>query len=217
MYFPGGVMPSFNITKINISLSKLNISYITHYNQIYLFEYRNPVGLFYSPNSFIIANQSDIGAYLTSPNYSANNEVIITPNNSIYNISFSQLYLLKSVKNDLHKAEIYHIKQISWDDFCLNVNATGPFLLVFTQTFSPYWDIYVNGTKLPEEYHFVAYGFANAWLINKTGILKIEVKIAYKGYVEMLYIKYFTASVLVLFLSYISYYVYSRFKSKLGV
>ncbi|WP_432518125.1 hypothetical protein [Saccharolobus islandicus] len=204
LYFPGGTMPKFNISEINESLTLLNLTYVNHYGNITLFKYNNPDGLFYSPSIVIIANSSQMIHYLSYYNYSVRNSLIITPYNNIYNLSSDQTRFLYSVIPYLHKAKVISISQINSENFHVIVNSSGPFLLVFSQTFSPYWMLYVNGTELPSQYHFVAYGFANAWFINKSGLLQIEVTLPVQKYVEYLYLKYIGISLLVLITIYIA-------------
>lgn len=55
-------------------------------------------------------------------------------------------------------------------------NASRPFLLILSQSFSPFWDALVDGTKLPPSHHFVVNGFANGWLIESGGNLSITLR-----------------------------------------
>jgi len=202
LYSPGGTMPSFNISEINESLTLLDLTYVNHYGNITLFKYNNPVGLFYSSSRVIIANSSQMIHYLSYSNFSVRNSLIITPYNNLYNLSSDQTRFLYSIIPYLHKAKVISISQINRENFHVIVNSSGPFLLVFSQTFSPYWMVYVNGTELPSQYHFVAYGFANAWYINKSGLLQIEVTLPAQKYAEYLYLKYIGISLLVLITIY---------------
>ena len=52
-------------------------------------------------------------------------------------------------------------------------NATGPFFLVFNENFDSQWKAYIRdlnnnpeGGSIPEEKHFLANGYANAWYID---------------------------------------------------
>ena len=202
LYSAGGTMPNFNISEINESLTLLNLTYVNHYGNITLFKYNNPVGLFYSSSRVIIANSSQMIHYLSYSNYDVRNSLIITPYNNLYNLSSDQTRFLYSIIPYLHKAKVISISQINSENFQVIVNSSGPFLLVFSQTFSPYWMVYVNGTELPSQYHFVAYGFANAWYINKSGLLQIEVTLPVQKYAEYLYLKYIGISLLVLITIY---------------
>jgi len=52
----------------------------------------------------------------------------------------------------------------------LNVDSTTPFFLIFGESYNDKWKAFVNDKyEIPNEYHFVANGFANAWYVNKTG------------------------------------------------
>jgi hypothetical protein len=51
------------------------------------------------------------------------------------------------------------------------LNTVGPAALVFLQTFDSHWTLMVNGERVPDSKHFVANGFANAWLVQGAGHL----------------------------------------------
>jgi arabinofuranan 3-O-arabinosyltransferase len=57
----------------------------------------------------------------------------------------------------------------------VEVNASTPFLLVFSQSYHQNWAASIDGKEITG--HFMANGYANSWYINKTGTLTI--KIAY--------------------------------------
>ncbi|QIW24510.1 hypothetical protein EWF20_10400 [Sulfolobus sp. S-194] len=213
LYIPSGTMPSFNISQIESGINILNTSFITSYSEIYLYEYKNPVGLFYSPKTFIISNLSSISIYLSNSSYDPRNNIIITPVNNIYNISPNQLSILEKMSVNIHRAKILDIEQYTHEDFCITVNSTGPFLLVFTQTFSPYWVVYANGSKISQNDHFIAYGFANVWFINESGVLKIRIAMPVQHLVQSDYIKYFGLSVSLLMVPYMGLIITRRIKN----
>jgi hypothetical protein len=49
----------------------------------------------------------------------------------------------------------------------------GPTIVALLQNFDPGWQMEVNGK--PDLSHFVINGFANAWLINATGVITVEI------------------------------------------
>jgi len=51
-------------------------------------------------------------------------------------------------------------------------NATAPFVLVFGNTFDSGWQLMYDG---PPAEHLLIYGFANGWLINKTGSFNVKI------------------------------------------
>jgi arabinofuranan 3-O-arabinosyltransferase len=53
------------------------------------------------------------------------------------------------------------------------VNASTPFLLVFSQSYQPNWVASINGREIAQ--HFMANGYANSWYINQTGPFTIEI------------------------------------------
>jgi hypothetical protein len=78
----------------------------------------------------------------------------------------------------------------------INKESSNSEYLVFSELFSSGWvAIYENGEKIPEEKHFLANGYANAWIIDKPGnhqitieykpqeILEIGLKVSYTSIV----------------------------------
>jgi hypothetical protein len=57
--------------------------------------------------------------------------------------------------------------------YVVRVNSSGPFFLILTQTYSEYWKATING--VPISNHFIVNGFANAWLVNKSGSYTISI------------------------------------------
>jgi len=54
--------------------------------------------------------------------------------------------------------------------YTVNVsNATGAYFLIFGESYHPYWKATTEGEPIPEQYHFLGNGYANAWYISKTG------------------------------------------------
>ena len=62
-------------------------------------------------------------------------------------------------------------------------NSTGPFPLIFDQSFDVGWKLCVGGSVIlpagneciPEGEHFVANGYANGWIVNKTGSFRLVI------------------------------------------
>ena len=53
--------------------------------------------------------------------------------------------------------------------YIVHIKASKPFFLVFSKSYHKDWVAYVDGQQIPNEYHFIGNGYANAWYINKTG------------------------------------------------
>jgi len=56
----------------------------------------------------------------------------------------------------------------------LSITTSGPILLVFNQAYDNGWIAYLNGSALSD--HIRSTGFANAWIIDKTGESQIEIR-----------------------------------------
>jgi len=64
-------------------------------------------------------------------------------------------------------------EKINPTKYIVQVNSSEPFFLVFSESYHKDWVAYINGQKMPNQYHFMANGFANAWFVNKTGTFTI--------------------------------------------
>jgi hypothetical protein len=60
-------------------------------------------------------------------------------------------------------------EKINPTKYVVHINASEPFFLVFSESYHKDWVAYVDGQQVPNEYHFMANGYANSWYINKTG------------------------------------------------
>lgn len=67
---------------------------------------------------------------------------------------------------------IYDFKRTSPSKYRVNINTTSPFYLILKQGFSEDWAAYVNGNKADS--HFESNFNMNAWYINQTGALEIN-------------------------------------------
>lgn len=54
------------------------------------------------------------------------------------------------------------------------VTTTGPTIAYLNLAFDPHWELWVNGVRLWDSAHFLAYGYMNAWRVNDTGALTLE-------------------------------------------
>jgi hypothetical protein len=60
--------------------------------------------------------------------------------------------------------------------YAIDVNTSTPFFLVFSESYHKDWVASIEGQHIPDEYHFVANGFANGWYINKTGTFTVTIE-----------------------------------------
>lgn len=74
----------------------------------------------------------------------------------------------KQEKVDL--PEVFFTK-INPAKYRLRIKASQPYILVFNEAFHPDWKAYIDGREVTE--HFSANGYANAWLIKKSGLYEV--------------------------------------------
>jgi len=68
-------------------------------------------------------------------------------------------------------------------EYAVEVNSQKPFFLVFSESYDPQWEAYVNGEKISQ--HFVANGYANSWYVNRTGQFNVTLKYAPQTFYDM--------------------------------
>jgi hypothetical protein len=62
-------------------------------------------------------------------------------------------------------------------DVFVDKKNSDPEYMVFSELFSSGWEAYYdNGQKIPEDKHFLANGYANAWIIDKPGSYSVTIK-----------------------------------------
>ncbi|MEM4704638.1 MAG: discoidin domain-containing protein, partial [Candidatus Bathyarchaeia archaeon] len=71
--------------------------------------------------------------------------------------------------------ENFEWKENSPCKYVAHVNSSGPFFVVLQENFDARWKLKINGRTVAEPWHFKANMFANGWLINSTGNLKLEI------------------------------------------
>ena len=68
------------------------------------------------------------------------------------------------------------VEKINPTKYVIHVDASQPFFLVFSESYHKDWIAYIDGQQIPNEYHVIANGFANAWHINKTGTYTVTLE-----------------------------------------
>jgi len=71
-------------------------------------------------------------------------------------------------------------QQINSTKYVAHINSSGPFFLILSTQFNPYWAAYIDGTEVSK--HLMANGYANAWYINKTGSFDVVLKYKVQDY-----------------------------------
>lgn len=68
-------------------------------------------------------------------------------------------------------------KKISNDYYSVQIKeAAGPFILILNNTFDKLWQVKIDNQIIDK--HFIVNGFANGWIVDKTGNYEIEIKLA---------------------------------------
>ena len=108
-----------------------------------------------------------------------NQQAIIQINHIVdSNVTFQSLDLSSlssdQVKSD--KTPVVTFQKLDSTKYQVSItNATTPFFIVFSESYHANWVAHYDGQKIPQEYHFISNGYANAWYINKTGTFTITI------------------------------------------
>jgi hypothetical protein len=193
-----GGTPNYNLSRILAGVSDLNLKIIYRYGNVSLYEVSGSPGLFYSPSRVYLANSSQIPDVLGQSWYNASDDALLTPVSAFGNSTPQQLEAMEWAESNAARADILTLDGNPEAGFRLLVNASHPFVLVFSQEYDPGWVAEVNGAPVPRQDHFVVYGYANGWLVNSTGILRIYVYYAPQLALERLYAISFAISIIIL-------------------
>jgi len=190
--------PNYNLSEILAGVSDLNLKIIYRYGNVSLYEVSGSPGLFYSPSRVYLANSSQIPDVLEQSWYNASDDAVLTPVSAFGNSAPQQLGAMEWAESNAARADILTLNGNPEAGFHLLVNASHPFVLVFSQEYDPRWVAEVNGAPVPRQDHFVVYGYANGWLVNSTGILRIYIYYAPQLALERLYAISFAISIIIL-------------------
>ncbi|MBN1245720.1 hypothetical protein JXA31_09030 [Candidatus Bathyarchaeota archaeon] len=109
-----------------------------------------------------------------------NQQAIIQSNHLINgNVTFQSLELtaLYPIQAKSYETPVITFQKLDPTKYEVSVtNAIEPFFLVFSESYHKDWVAYVNDQQVPDELHFTANGYANAWYINKTGTFTVTLE-----------------------------------------
>ena len=101
---------------------------------------------------------------LIADNFHTKNSVFAVSNDSI---------MLNSVNQDVLQI---NFKKISNDHYLAEIkNVMEPYILVLNNTFDKLWQAKIDNYRIGQ--HFVVNGFANGWLVEKTGDYKVDIRL----------------------------------------
>jgi hypothetical protein len=83
--------------------------------------------------------------------------------------------------SSLRKADLsFHMMNPSLYD--VQVNATGPYMLVLSETYNPLWAASAPWGVIPQANHFVVNGYANMWYISQPGVYHLQLHFLANNY-----------------------------------
>ena len=133
----------------------------------------------YPTTSYSIVNESiPVAEAVRSTEYEPNRTLFISS-------QFGDASLIDGIDRTRFEIPLMAASRINPVTWIVKVrNSTGPFILVFGQTFNPNWKLYFgeqswfggfNNPPLDVGRHYLATGFANAWYVDKRGDFVITI------------------------------------------
>jgi hypothetical protein len=113
--------------------------------------------------------------------YSTINDIYKTTESLEWNTLNHSAFVEASYKAKLQSETMSPPKNLTWRKesptlYEVQVKSEAPFILVFLQNYDRNWRVYVNSHQIPDENHLKVNAFANGWLIEETGNLKIKIE-----------------------------------------
>jgi hypothetical protein len=70
---------------------------------------------------------------------------------------------------------------ISWEKlnptkYGVQLNNPSKTILIFTEKYDKYWNVYINEQKQDEKFHFMVNGYANGFYLNKNGTYSLTIE-----------------------------------------
>jgi hypothetical protein len=135
--------------------------------EFYRNEHWASMHIYATPNAILVpGNFNEMAKIIENDNFIPGESVLFLSKQ----LTAQQLSLIQGEGTYNHRVapRVTYVK-VNPTKYIVSVEATGPFYLVLSQSYHAYWRAYVDGVQVPEEYHFVANGYANAWYIDKSG------------------------------------------------
>ncbi|MDG7036702.1 MAG: DUF3367 domain-containing protein [Nitrososphaerota archaeon] len=128
---------------------------------IYRFKYWKPMAIYYTTN--ILAENSSASLIIQRlSNYNTTSYAIIQAEN------------YTGIDDNLLTNNQITYREINPTEYIIKVNVTEPFLLVFTQSYSPGWSLLLNNNV--DNKHLIVNGYANGWIINQSGLITLKLE-----------------------------------------
>jgi hypothetical protein len=139
--------------------------------EFYRNEHWASMHIYATPNAILVpGNFNEMTKIIENDNFIPSESVLFLSKQ----LTSQQLSFIREEGAYNHRAapRVTYVK-VNPTKYIVSVEASRPFYLVLSQSYHTYWRAYVNDVQVPEEYHFVANGYANAWYINKSGSYEV--------------------------------------------
>jgi hypothetical protein len=155
--------------------SARNISLVGQYGQLTLYQLNSSAFLprVYSTTGVLIENST--GDFLSNlGEFNPANTVVVQS-------SEVQRNKISLPASPLRTPDLsFHLVNPSLYD--VQVNATGPYMLVLSETYNPLWVASTPWGVIPDANHFVVNGYANMWYISQPGVYHLQLHFVANNY-----------------------------------
>ncbi len=113
--------------------------------------------------------------------YTTLNDMHDVAENSDWTVLDRSVFLDSTPLKEITNKTLTTPENLVWQDksptnYEASATSKGPFVLVFLESYSSNWKLYVNGGLLPEASHLEVNSFANGWLIDNPGNITIRIE-----------------------------------------
>jgi len=132
----------------------------------------------YATSKSILINggENQLVEFLNMNNFTSKKPVLLLSDQ----LSPSDLRDIQGLKLDESSAPNFAFQQVDPTKYIVHVTAFEPYFLVLSTGFDSHWMAYIDGKEVNS--HLKANGYANAWLVNKTGSYDIVLKYEIQDY-----------------------------------
>lgn len=113
--------------------------------------------------------------------YRGINDIYTTAENTEWNTLKHSTFINSTSSDEIANKTLTLPENALWNEISptkyeASIDSTGPFFLVLLESYDEHWKTYINGTLVSERNHLKVNGFANGWLIENAGNLKITIQ-----------------------------------------
>lgn len=164
----------------NLRADNLGVKNVVTYDKLSLYkiddEHVFPRVYATSKSILINGSENQLVEFLNMNNFTSKKPLLLLSDQ----LNPSNLRDIQGLKLDENSDVSFTFQQVDPTKYIVHVTTSKPFFLVLSTSFDPEWIAYIDGKEV--NMHLEANGYANAWLVNKTGSFDIVLKYKIQDY-----------------------------------